>query len=97
MSGQDFATVALHYSEDPTAKTNKGDLGYFTAMQMVFPFEQAAYNTKPGEVSTPIRTGFGYHIVYVTDRRPSRGEAALRLALPLHVQVYRTHGQGRAG
>src|SRR5688500_9419278 len=45
MSGQDFATVAATYSEDPTAKTNKGDLGYFTAMQMVFPFEQAAYNT----------------------------------------------------
>jgi peptidyl-prolyl cis-trans isomerase SurA len=74
LAGEDFETVAAESSEDPSAKTNKGLLGYFTALQMVYPFENAAYNTKPGEVSEPLRTRFGYHIVKVLDRRPARGE-----------------------
>jgi peptidyl-prolyl cis-trans isomerase SurA len=74
MGGEDFATLAQAYSEDPSAKTNKGNLGYFTAMQMVYPFEVAAFTTKKGDVSMPVRTQFGYHIIQVSDRRPSRGE-----------------------
>lgn len=73
-SGEDFGALAMQYSEDPSAKMNKGLLGYFTAMQMVFAFETAAYSTKTGEVSMPARTRFGYHIVKVEDRRPARGE-----------------------
>lgn len=72
--GEDFGALAAQYSEDPSARLNRGDLGYFTAFQMVFPFETAAYNTPVGTVSEPFRTNFGYHIVHVTDRRPSRGE-----------------------
>ena len=53
---------------------NQGNLGYFTAMQMVYPFETAAYTTKVGAVSSPVRTRFGYHIIKVNDRRPARGE-----------------------
>jgi peptidyl-prolyl cis-trans isomerase SurA len=49
------------------------DLGYFSALQMVYPFETAVYNTKVGDVSKPIRTRFGYHIVKVVDKRPARG------------------------
>lgn len=49
------------------------DLGYFSALHMVYPFETAAYTTKVGGVSKPIRTKFGYHIVKVTDKRPARG------------------------
>ena len=49
------------------------DLGYFSAMHMVYPFETAAYTTKVGEISKPVRTKFGYHIVKVTDKRPARG------------------------
>ncbi|MFL0353522.1 peptidylprolyl isomerase [Xanthomarina sp. GH4-25] len=50
------------------------DLGYFTAFKMVYDFENEAYNTNVGEVSMPFKTKFGYHIVFVQDKRPSRGE-----------------------
>ena len=72
--GEDFSTVAGNTSEDPSAKENGGKLGYFTAMQMVYPFETAAYVTPVGQVSQPIRTRFGYHIIKVNDRRAAQGE-----------------------
>ncbi|MFZ6012628.1 MAG: peptidylprolyl isomerase [Bacteroidota bacterium] len=74
LKGEDFGALAQQNSEDPSARINKGDLGYFTAMQMVYAFEVAAYGTKVGEISMPVRTRFGYHIVKVNDRRPARGE-----------------------
>jgi len=74
LKGESFETVASQYSEDPSAKTNRGDLGYFTVFQMIYPFENAAFNTKVGEVSLPIRTRFGYHLVYVKDKRETQGD-----------------------
>lgn len=76
MKGEDFAAVArgLGGSEDPSATKNGGDLGYFTALQMVYPFETAAFNTPVGQVSQPVRTRFGYHIIKVVDKRPARGQ-----------------------
>jgi len=74
VNGEDFESVAKKYSEDPSAKSNGGDLGYFSAFRMVYPFETAAFNTKVGTVSKPFRTRFGYHIVKTTDKRTSRGE-----------------------
>ncbi len=73
--GEDFASVARGKmgSEDPSAVKNGGDLGYFTAFQMVYPFEEKAYNTNVGEISEPFRTRFGYHILKVTDKRDARG------------------------
>lgn len=75
LNGEDFASVAKgpNGSDDPSAATNGGDLGYFTAFQMVYPFEQAAYTTQKGLVSMPVRTRFGYHIIKVDDSRPARG------------------------
>jgi len=73
-SGEDFNKVAGETSEDPSARENGGKLGYFTAMQMVYPFESAAYKTKVGEVSQPVRTRFGYHIIKVNDVRQAQGE-----------------------
>ncbi|HEU5148398.1 MAG TPA: peptidylprolyl isomerase [Chryseosolibacter sp.] len=74
VAGEDFGALAAELSEEPRASETKGNLGFFTAMQMVFPFEQAAYMTPVGKVSQPVRTRFGYHIVKVLDRQPSRGE-----------------------
>jgi peptidyl-prolyl cis-trans isomerase SurA len=73
-AGESFEKLARELSEDPSAKYNGGSLGYFTAMQMVYPFEAAAYQTKVGEISSIVRTRFGYHIIKVEDKKPSRGE-----------------------
>ncbi len=74
-NGESFESVAKGKggSEDPSVTQNGGDLGYFTAFQMVYPFEEMAYTTPVGKVSMPFRTRFGYHILKVTDKRPARG------------------------
>lgn len=74
MKGEDFALLARQNSEDPSAKQNDGDLGYFTSMMMVYPFESAAYLTPVGEISAPVRTKFGYHILKVTNVRDAQGQ-----------------------
>lgn len=74
LQGESFEKVAGEISEDPSAKYNFGNLGYFTAMQMVYPFEEASYIGKTGEISSIIKTQFGYHILKVYDRKPARGE-----------------------
>ena len=74
LAGEDFEALARKHSEDPSAAMNGGRLGYFTALQMVYPFENAAYQTPEGEVSMPVRTNFGYHLVKVHDKRPSQGK-----------------------
>ena len=76
-AGEDFIKVAQQFSEDPSVKENNGDLGYFSAFRMVYPFENAAFNTKVGQVSKPFRTRFGYHIVKVVDKRKNRGEVTV--------------------
>ena len=95
--GADFAALADQYSEDPSAKGmkatdqtparpgNHGDLGYFTVFDMVYPFETGAYNTKEGEVSMPVRSDFGYHLIKVksvTDALGSIQAAHIFLQLP---------------
>lgn len=74
LSGKEFSEVAKTYSEDPTAAKNGGYIGYFTALQMVYPFENVAYTTKVNEVSMPFKTKFGYHILKVNALRESKGE-----------------------
>jgi len=84
LQGASFAELAVKYSEDPSAKDqsykgqtrpgNKGDLGYFSAFDMVYPFETAAYNTEINHISQPVRTRYGYHLVYVTDKKPTLGK-----------------------
>ena len=74
VAGENFDNLAVQFSEDPSAKENKGDLSYFTAFRMVYPFENAAYKTPKGKISKIIRTRFGYHILKITDIRANRGE-----------------------
>lgn len=74
LGGEGFDKLAKQFSQDPSAKENSGDLGYFSAFRMVYPFESAAFKTKKGEISMPVRTRYGYHIVKVLDIRDNRGE-----------------------
>ena len=77
LAGEDFGKLAVQLSEDPSAKENKGDLGYFSVFRMVYPFETGAYKTPKGQVSKPIRTRFGYHLIKVNDIRDNRGEVTV--------------------
>ncbi|HHG83770.1 MAG TPA: peptidylprolyl isomerase, partial [Bacteroidetes bacterium] len=72
--GKSFAEMAQKYSEDPSAKQNKGLLGYFGVFDMVYPFETGAYSTPVGQVSQPIRSGYGYHLISVNDRIKNTGK-----------------------
>ncbi|GAB3287198.1 peptidylprolyl isomerase [Hymenobacter tenuis] len=89
--GEDFGKVAREASEDPSARENGGTLGYFTAMQMVYPFESTAYVTPVGQVSQPVRTRFGYHLIKVNDVRKAQGE--IKVA---HLMIRATPGMPAA-
>jgi peptidyl-prolyl cis-trans isomerase C len=67
--GEAFEKLAAELSEDPSAKQNSGDLNFFTKEQMVPEFSQVAFGMKKGDLSEPVRSQFGYHIIQVTDRR----------------------------
>lgn len=100
LAGEDFADVAAEASEDPSARDreeipgkqsfrpgNKGDLGYFSVFDMVYPFENGAYNTPVDEISMPVRSDFGYHLIKVTERSPATGTievAHIYLSLPIN-------------
>jgi len=88
IQGKDFAEAAQEYSDDPSAKDqeaipnkqryrkgNNGDLGFFTVFNMVYPFENAAYNTPVGEISQAVRTNFGYHLLLIESKTDALGVA----------------------
>jgi peptidyl-prolyl cis-trans isomerase SurA len=104
LKGEDFGKVAMESSDDPSARDrdavpnqspfrpgNKGDLGYFSVFDMVYPFENAAYNTPIGEISKPVRTDFGYHIIKVTEKSDAVG--IIEVA---HIYVAMTPGSDSA-
>jgi peptidyl-prolyl cis-trans isomerase D len=70
-SGEDFAALAKQYSEDESNNANGGDLDYFGRGTMVAEFEQAAFGMKAGEISEPVKTSFGFHIIKLVDHRPA--------------------------
>lgn len=70
--GGDFAKVAEEESQDPSAKGNGGDLGWFTKDRMVKEFSDAAFAMKPGEISQPVKTQFGVHLIKLEGTRPEQ-------------------------
>ena len=74
LEGDSFEEIAKQYSEDRSVSINGGNLGYFSVFDMVYPFENAVYNTKKGDVSPVFKTRFGYHIIKVNDIRDARGD-----------------------
>ena len=74
INGTSFEKLALKYSDDPSVSKNNGNLGYFSALRMLYSFESAAYNTPIGQVSDPVRTSYGYHLLKVNDKRKTRGD-----------------------
>lgn len=83
LNGLSFDEAAVKYSQDPSARDrinpqtkkmsygNKGDLGYFSTFNLIYPFETGAYNLKKGEISMPVRSSFGYHLIYLKDVQPA--------------------------
>ncbi|WP_448950486.1 peptidylprolyl isomerase [Labrys neptuniae] len=69
-AGEDFAKVAKDVSKDPGSAEQGGDLGWFTKDRMVKEFADAAFGMKPGEVSQPVKSQFGYHVIKLEERRP---------------------------
>ena len=97
--GEDFNKLAEQLSEDPSAKENKGDLGFFGKGQMVPEFSDAAFAMKKGDISDPVRSKFGFHIIKVTDRKDA-GTVTLAQAKPQQTQApqgRRRDGQSHQG
>lgn len=71
-NGGDFAELAKQYSTDTSNKDKGGDLGYFSFDDMVYPFSQKAFSLKAGDISDPVKTQFGYHIIKMVDKREKK-------------------------
>lgn len=70
-AGADFGALAKKYSDDPGSKEKSGDLGFFARGSMVEAFEKTAFSAKPGTISEPVKTQFGYHIIQVEQKKPA--------------------------
>ncbi len=67
---KNFKEMSEKYTEDPSGKGKGGSLGFFSRGQMVPEFEEVAFNLRPGTISAPVKTSFGYHLIYVQEKRP---------------------------
>jgi peptidyl-prolyl cis-trans isomerase SurA len=95
LKGESFAEIAAKESDDPSAhdkksaggeiiqQGNRGDLGYFTVFDLIYAFETGAYTTAVKELSMPIRSEYGYHLIFVQDKKPALGKIkATQLLIP---------------
>lgn len=93
-SGADFQALAEKNSKDPSAKNNRGDLGFFTRDRMVPEFSNAAFRAPENSVIGPIKTAFGYHIIKVVDRKPGKtleyAEVELQVKASLRQELIKT-------
>ena len=70
-NGENFSKLAKELSEEPGAKESGGDLGFFAKDRMVPEFAAVAFGLKPGEISDPVKTQFGWHVIKVTEKKPA--------------------------
>jgi len=68
-AGEDFAKLSGELSKDPGSKTDGGDLGFFTKERMVAPFAEAAFKLEPGQISEPVKSQFGWHVIKLEEKR----------------------------
>ena len=98
-AGADFFELAKKNSDGPSANSG-GDLGYFSRGQMVKPFEDAAFALKPGEISGPVQTEFGWHVIKVEDKRnqpvPAFDEVKDQIMASLDPEPAQERGAGPA-
>lgn len=87
-NGEDFAKLAKEYSTDTSNAENGGELGYFTKASMVKEFSDAAFKLKKGEISDPVKTSYGYHIIKVNDRKDSPEDLKEDITKTLNEQKY---------
>jgi peptidyl-prolyl cis-trans isomerase SurA len=78
LAGEDFASLAQQFSQDKKSNSIGGDLGWFGAMRFLYPLEKAAYTTPVGQISMPLRTKGGFHIIKVIERRPYSGSVLVQ-------------------
>ena len=93
--GEDFISLAKEYSQD-TSASNGGDLGFFTRGQMVKSFEQVAFSLKTGEVSEPVRTKFGWHLIRVDDKKSATVKALSDVRDKIEAKIKNGLGQDLA-
>ena len=86
-NGEDFSTLARQYSDDSKTKTNGGNLGWFSRGQLVEPFEEAAFSAKVGEVTKPVLTRFGWHIIEVLDKKNDEEKGEMVNARHILIEV----------
>ncbi|MGE0614326.1 MAG: peptidylprolyl isomerase [Bacteriovoracia bacterium] len=89
----DFQELAEKISQDPSAKNNRGDLGYFTRDRMVAEFTDAAFAAKKGDIVGPVKTAYGYHVIKVVDKKNGNtlgyDEVELRVKADLRQKLIR--------
>lgn len=88
----DFGATATAITDDKGNRPSGGDIGYMTVLQTIYPFENAAYTTPVGQIHTPFRTNFGYHIIKVNDKRAAKGQVQVAQILIATPKAYGPEG-----